>query len=387
MNGPQKIRVLVVDDSVVVRRIISDVLAADPAFEVAGVAATGKIALAKLDQINPDIVTLDMEMPEMDGLTTLREIRKVRRGLPVIMFSTLTQSGAAATINALTSGADDYVTKPANVGSVTEAIHQIREALIPKIKLLCARRLSPAGAPRRMPVTTPPSLPPNVKPRLPNLERRIEVLAIGTSTGGPNALNELLQGLPGNLPVPLVIVQHMPPMFTRMLAEHLTAKTPVRTTEAAHGDRLEAGHGWVAPGGRHMVVFREGSDIRIRLNEDPPENSCRPSVDVLFRSVAAAYQDRALGVILTGMGQDGMRGSEQLCRCGSPILAQDEASSVVWGMAGAVVHAGLAEAVLPLNQLSQLIIRKLHVGRPEWIPSQALSATPIQSNSLCLPCH
>jgi two-component system chemotaxis response regulator CheB len=352
-----------------------------------GVAATGKIALAKLDQINPDIVTLDMEMPEMDGLTTLREIRKVRRGLPVIMFSTLTQSGAAATINALTSGADDYVTKPANVGSVTEAIHQIREALIPKIKLLCARRLNPAGGPKRMPAAPQTPLQPYVKPRLPNLERRIDVLAIGTSTGGPNALNELLKGLPGNLPVPLVIVQHMPPMFTRMLAEHLTAKTPVRTTEAVHGDRLEAGHGWVAPGGRHMVVVRDGNDLRIRLNDEPPENSCRPSVDVLFRSIAAAYQDRALGVVLTGMGQDGMRGSEQLCRSGSAILAQDEASSVVWGMAGAVVHAGLAEAVLPLNQLSQLIIKKLHVGRPDWIPGQPPSPPPVQSNPLCSPCH
>jgi two-component system chemotaxis response regulator CheB len=373
----RKIRVLVVDDSVVVRRLISDVLVADPAIEVAGIAATGRIALTKIPQLNPDLVTLDVEMPDLDGLGTLREIRKAYPKLPVIMFSTLTERGAAATVDALTCGANDYVTKPANVGSVTAAMEQVTHALIPKIKALCGACLqgAPLAAPSRAftPVNGAPRAlvaPAVVTFASPSLvEQRVEVLAIATSTGGPNALAALLPALPGNLPVPVVIVQHMPPMFTRLLAEHLTAKCAFGVSEAVSGEKLYANHAWIAPGDHHMIVAQNSpAGVVVRTHQGPPENSCRPAADVLFRSVADVFGARALAVVLTGMGQDGMRGSESIRSKGGRVLAQDEASSVVWGMAGAVARAGLADGVWPLDQLGALILRRLQVGRPDWRP-------------------
>ncbi len=349
------VRVLVVDDSVVVRRIVADALAASPGIEVVGTAANGKIALAKLDQVSPDLVTLDVEMPEMDGLETLAEIRRRRPRLPVVMFSTRTERGAAITIDALSRGASDYVTKPANVGGVTAAIEAVREELVPKIMLLCPR-MSPtvaaradarpraaigAAAPRRA-VTIPP-----------------RILAIGASTGGPNALTEVLQGLAPDLGVPVVIVQHMPPLFTALLAERLTKVSALSVSEGVSGARLEPGHVWVAPGSHHMAVERHGEDVRLRIHDGPPENSCRPAVDVLFRSVAAAYSGAALAVVLTGMGEDGLRGARELHTAGAHLLAQDEATSVVWGMPGAVARAGIVDRILPLGAIAGEITRRL----------------------------
>ena len=356
-----KLRVLIVDDSVVIRRIVSDIIAGDSDLEVAGVAANGHIALDRIPQVNPDIVMLDVEMPEMDGLQMLKVLRKRYPRLPVIMFSTLTERGATATIEALALGASDYVTKPANVGRVGEGMARVREDLIPKIKALCSRSfgagrqplLSPAARVRtsKLPVRTGP--------------RRVEIVAIGASTGGPNALAELLPRLPANFPVPVVIVQHMPPVFTKLLADRLAAKCLLAVIEGHAGDELKAGKIWIAPGDYHMDLQKMPNGACIQLNQAPPENYCRPAVDVLFRSVAEVYGATTLAVVLTGMGQDGLRGCESIREAGGQILVQDEASSVVWGMPGFVSRSGLADKELPLQQIGVEILHRVWEGKPK----------------------
>lgn len=354
-----KIRVLVVDDAVVVRRIVTDVLSSDPDIEVVGSAANGRLALQKLAGLKPDLVTLDIEMPELDGLGTLVELRKLYPRLPVIMFSTLTERGAAATLEALARGASDYVTKPANVGSVTLAQERVRDDLVPRIKALCGR-----GAVRPRPATAPPRAPAaaGAAPR-PALPQRVDLLAIGVSTGGPNALASVIPALPADFPLPVVIVQHMPPVFTRFLAERLASTSRLAVREGEEGGVVEPGVVWVAPGSSHMVLRRDGEVLRLRLTQDPPENSCRPAVDPLFRSAAALVGGRTLALVLTGMGQDGLRGAEEIRKAGGVVLAQDEASAVVWGMPGAVVGAGLADAVLPLEKVTVELIQRAGVGR------------------------
>jgi two-component system chemotaxis response regulator CheB len=349
-----KIRVLVVDDSVVVRRVVGDALAGDPDVIVAGTAPSGRIALAKIPQVNPDLVTLDIEMPDLDGLETLAALRKVYPRLPVIMFSTLTRRGATATLDALAAGATDYVTKPTGLAAPA-ALAFIRAELLPRIKALGARG-RPAAHAALPPAPRRAAAP--CRPRGP-----IEVVAIGVSTGGPNALADLLPSLPGSFPVPVLVVQHMPPMFTRLLADRLDVQSALRVVEAQAGDQLEAGGVWIAPGDYHMVVQRDGATVRIGTHQGPHENSCRPSVDVLFRSVSDVYGDRAMAVVLTGMGQDGLLGCERLHEAGARILVQDAATSVVWGMPGFVANAGLAEAVLPLQALGPAITARAREGR------------------------
>jgi two-component system chemotaxis response regulator CheB len=353
-----KIRVLIVDDAVVVRRMVGDVLAADPDIEVAGAAATGRIALAKIPQVNPDVITLDVEMPDMDGLQTLAQIRKTHPKLPVIMFSTLTERGASATLDALSLGATDYVTKPANVGSVAAALQRIREQLIPKIKLWSGRHAAP------------PLAAAVARPGPPGPARRtgpvsaVEVVVIGVSTGGPNALAELLPALPADLSVPVLVVQHMPPVFTQLLAKRLDTACKVRVHEASAAAVSTPGTVWIAPGDFHMTVTRTPVGPRLLLNQGPPENSCRPAADVLFRSAASAYGAGVLAVVLTGMGQDGLRGCEAVAEAGGQVLAQDEATSVVWGMPGFVARAGLADRVLPLPVIAHEVVRRVHATRP-----------------------
>lgn len=352
-----KIRALIVDDAVVVRRMVGDVLASDPDIEVAGVAANGRIALAKIPQVNPDVVTLDVEMPDMDGLETLAAIRKTYPKLPVIMFSTLTERGASATLDALSRGATDYVTKPANVGSVAAALQRIREQLIPKIKQWCGRLPSPPPTP------APAGARPQATVRRSAVAAAVEVVVIGVSTGGPNALAELLPNLPADLSVPVLIVQHMPPVFTQLLAKRLDTACQVRVHEASAHARPTPGTVWIAPGDFHMTVVRELSGPRLLLNQGPPENSCRPAADVLFRSAAAAYGAGVLAVVLTGMGQDGLRGCETVVEAGGRVLAQDETTSVVWGMPGFVARAELADRVLPLPMLAGEIARRVQTSR------------------------
>jgi two-component system chemotaxis response regulator CheB len=381
------ISVLVVDDSVVVRRLIVDALGEAPGIQVVGTAANGLLAQAKIDQLKPDVVTMDIEMPQMDGIEAVRELRKRHAALPVIMFSTLSAAGATATLEALAAGATDYVTKPSNVGSVQESIAAVREQLVPRIQALGGRRRPPAAAPPRGPAPAAglrpgaaparPGLPPpggarppaaGPAPARPAAARRgpqgrIDILAIGSSTGGPDALTKVLTGLPADLPVPVVITQHMPPVFTKMFAERLDRSIPLKVVEAGDGMGLEAGTVYIAPGDRHLVFTRRGTATVTQLSNAPQENSCRPAVDVMFRSVAALYGGTAFATVLTGMGQDGRGGAKVLRDAGCEILAQDEASSVVWGMPGAVVGAGLADEVLPLDRIAGALLNRVRVGR------------------------
>ena len=352
------IRILVVDDSVVIRKLLGVTLSSDPDLQVVGSAGDGRIALAKIAQLQPDLVTLDIEMPVLNGLEALKELRKSHPKLAVIMFSTLTERGAAATLDALALGASDYATKPSNVGSPAAAIAAIRSELIPKIKALCA---GPSKTLKSLPPPRP--LAPVKRPA----NRRIEIVAIGTSTGGPNALAEVLPRIPRNFPVPIVVVQHMPPIFTRFLAERLAGRCQIAVEEGSAGVTLSAGRSWIAPGNFHMTVARSGLSWRLNLNQDPAENSCRPAVDVLFRSVAAVYGANALGVVMTGMGSDGVLGAQRLREAGGEVIIQDEASAVVWGMPGLVYASGNADAVYPLEQLGPEIVRRVansHAPRP-----------------------
>lgn len=346
-----KIRVLIVDDSTVIRRLLSDTLASDVELEVAATAPNGKIALAKIPQVNPDVITLDMEMPEMDGLQTLTAIRQQYPKLPVIMFSTLTQRGAEQTFDALAKGASDYVTKPANVGSITDGIRAIQQQLIPKIKGLCHRSATMAAQVPR--ITT------GIKQQVPSPPARIDVVAIGVSTGGPNALASVLPQISESFPVPIVIVQHMPPVFTQHLATRLNQLSPLQIKEAKAGDVLLPGTAWIAPGDFHLTLRRTGNQITAVTDQGTPENSCRPAVDVLFRSCAQLFGSGVLAVVLTGMGQDGLRGCEAVRQMGGRVFAQDQGSSVVWGMPGAVSQAGLAHQILPLTQIPSEITREV----------------------------
>jgi two-component system chemotaxis response regulator CheB len=355
-----RIRVLVVDDAVVIRRMITEALGSDPDIEVVGTSANGRIALQKIPQVNPDIITMDVEMPEMDGLQTVRELRKTYPKLPVIMFSTLTLRGAESTLDALAAGATDYVTKPANVGNILEGIARLKSEIMPKIKLHCRHLLPTAAKPAPpAPIATPQGVTVAVAPVQAQLPK---IFAIGCSTGGPNALAALFGAITVPLPVPCVVVQHMPPLFTKMLAERLGKNSPNKFFEGAENQPIEPGSVYIAPGGMHMEVRRDKFGARLHLTEEPPENSCRPAVDVLFRSVVAAYGADVLGLIMTGMGQDGLRGCRLIKEKGGKIIAQDEATSVVWGMPGCVVQDGLADKVLPLPEITGEVMRRLKMN-------------------------
>lgn len=358
------VRVLVVDDSVVVRRIVSDVLGRADGIEVAATAPNGRIALQKIPQVAPDLVTLDVEMPEMDGIETLKALRVDHPDLPVVMFSTVTERGAAVTLEALMHGANDYVTKPANVGSVEESMARVGAELVPRIHALCPRATAPAPAGRRSTIEIRPAAASGAPvPRPLGPPRRVDLVVIGVSTGGPNALAELIPALPADLAVPVLIVQHMPATFTRLLAERLDGRSPLAVREAAGGEAIGAGQVWIAPGDRHLEVAPGPGGLVLRTHDGEKENSCRPAVDVLFRSAAAATGEHTLGVVMTGMGRDGQRGSADLVRTGARVVVQDEASSVVWGMPGAVVEAGAHDAVVPLAGLAREIVDRVALGR------------------------
>lgn len=364
-----KARVLVVDDAVVVRRIVTDLLQEEPDLEVVGTAPNGRIALQKITQLNPDLVTLDVEMPVLDGLATLKQLRVTHPDLPVIMFSTLTERGASVTMDALMNGANEYVTKPANVGSVTEAMARIREDLVPKIHTLTGGdRSRPGGASGTRPPAARRAARPVPKPT-PSPRRRstatVDCVVLGVSTGGPNALAEVIPSLPGDLRVPVLVVQHMPAMFTRLLAERLDSHSPLKVRESAGREPVRAGEVLIAPGGRHLEVRASAGGAVAHVTDAPMENSCRPSADVLFRTAASVYGDGVLAVVLTGMGADGRRGCEHVREAGGVVLAQDRATSVVWGMPGAVADAGLVDEVVPLGDVAARI--EARVGAPTTV--------------------
>jgi two-component system chemotaxis response regulator CheB len=349
----RKKRVLLVDDAVVVRKALSLAIAQDQELEVAGTAVNGRVALAKFPALKPDIVLLDFEMPEMDGLETVCELRKIDSRVPIIMFSSLTERGASVTLEALSLGATDYVTKPSNV-DMAATLAAISRELIPKIRALC--RLSEVRFNGATAKPTQEARPICAPPR-PRLLSPVQVVAIGVSTGGPDALARVLPFLPANFPVPIVIAQHMPPIFTSLLAARLSAKSELLVRECVSGQTLIPGCAVIAPGDFHMVASQQDGCVVLKTHQGPKENFCRPSVDVLFHSIARVYGARALAVVLTGMGQDGLKGCETLRSLGARIYVQDEASSVVWGMPGFVAKGGLADKILPLDQMGAEIVR------------------------------
>lgn len=359
----QPIRILIVDDSVLIRGALVRELSRDPELRVVGVAENGRIALDRVKNVSPDIILLDIGMPEMDGLEFLDVLRGQGHRIPVLVLSSLTQRGTLVTIEALSAGASDYVAKPSRVTDSPSTLEALIETLVAKIKLLAQARAEPPRSP------TPSASEERGKRRRKSHElpprRRVDIVAIGVSTGGPSALAEVIPVLPAELPVPVVVVQHMPPRFTAQLARSLGGRSAIRVVEGASGDEVVPGCVFIAPGDRHMVVHRTPADrIELVTHRGPRVNSCRPAVDVLFESVASVYGRNVLAVVLTGMGFDGLNGSRRVVDEGGEVIAQDEASSVVWSMPRAVSEAGLAREVVPLSAVADMILRRVAFARP-----------------------
>lgn len=389
MSEPvRKIRVMVVDDSAVIRGFFINMLESSPMIEVVASAGNGEIALNVLKRqgehrVEVDVLTLDIEMPVMDGLTALPEILKLSPKTRVILASSLSQDGAAETVKGLSLGAADYIPKPSKPQD-REAMYKFSRKLLAKVKILAGQPVSeepeeeeapaapvpaapatPASAPRPAPIA--PAAPSGITkmPRTedvvlrpaPTVQKVPEAIAIGCSTGGPQALNTLFRALKGRkFKVPVFITQHMPPHFTTMLANQLQEVSGIPSAEGQEGDIVEPGRIYLAPGDFHMLVRRSASTVGIYLNKGPQENFCRPAVDPMLRSLTEAYGDRLLVLIMTGMGADGMLGCKQVVEKGGTVFAQDKATSIVWGMPGAVATAGLCTQVLPLAELPNALI-------------------------------
>ena len=371
---PKKLRVLVVDDTIVYRKAVSDILAEIPGVEVVGIAHNGKIAMSKIASLKPDLLTLDIEMPEMNGLEVLAELQKSHPCIGAIMLSTLTADGSDMTMKALELGAFDFILKPQSSANQQEGKAQIKAALQPMLeafrqshnassllgtkgvftpKTLLARKPSSLLRPQ---VTSAP-MPPRPAAR----RGKSEIVTIGISTGGPNALSQMLPLLPGDLGVPVVIVQHMPPVFTKSLAASLDAKCALTVKEAQEAEPIQPNTVYIAPGGKQMklVASADGKNRIIKLTNDPPENSCKPSVDYLFRSVGDYYVGRTTAVIMTGMGSDGTKALQLLKQKGALIIAQNEATCVVYGMPKAPIEQGLADIIAPLNKIADEITKSV----------------------------
>jgi two-component system chemotaxis response regulator CheB len=358
----QPLRVLVVDDTVTYRKLARDVLASLSGVEVVGTAANGKIALERVEQHHPDLLLLDLEMPEVDGLEVLRRLKVAGGDVGAIMLSAVTDT--KATMNALELGAFDFIVKPGG-NSLEENVQRLRGELRSKLDAFARTRSirrilhEPAETcARRLPEPTPPASDAAFAGERPHATMTAPaVVALGISTGGPQALTEMLPKLPASLPVPVLIVQHMPPVFTRSLAEDLNGRCALRVCEASDGQVVASGDVLIAPGGKQMRVERENGTVIVRITDDPPELSCKPSVDYLFRSVADVYGGNVVGVIMTGMGSDGVRGCRMLKQRGAAIIAQDQATCVVFGMPRGLVEQGIADVVAPLGDIAGEIVR------------------------------
>ena len=366
----RRIRVMIVDDSVVVRGLFARWVETEPDLEVVATLRTGRDAVNQLERVNPDVAVLDIEMPELDGISALPLLLAKKRNLIIIMASTLTRRNAEISFRALALGASDYIPKPESTREATAA-ETFRHDLVQKIRSLGAkvRRTVPASA-------SPPLAPGLDRPREPwsrpspaaianpqLLRRAFSTLAprallVGSSTGGPQALMTLVGEIGSVIDrFPVLITQHMPPTFTTILAEHLARSSRRPAHEAVDGEIVRAGQIYLAPGGRHMRVVRLGTDTVIALDDGPPINFCKPAVDPLFTSAIDVWQGGVLAVVLTGMGSDGMRGGKDIVAAGGSVIAQDEATSVVWGMPGAAANAGICAAVLPLGQIAPKLVR------------------------------
>ncbi|MFZ0305345.1 MAG: chemotaxis response regulator protein-glutamate methylesterase [Terracidiphilus sp.] len=380
MSDARRRRILIVEDSAVMRSLLRTVISSDSHLEVAGTAADGASALTFLSNERPDLVLLDVEMPVMDGLATLRQMRSRGIRVPVIMCSSLTRRGARVTIDALAGGASDYVAKPTGQAGREASIRALAQELVPKVLALTAPaqpRIAVSGAPG---VVTP--FLSGVQAPVPRMLPRAtapSVLVIGVSTGGPAALEILLPALPAGFPLPVLIVQHMPELFTRLMAERLNGRCALRVHEATEGEPIGRGKIAIARGNWHLELRPPASAsaaATLHLQQGPPENHCRPAVDVLFRSAAIAFGPAVLAVVLTGMGSDGLIGARMIRQQGGCVLAQDQASSTVWGMPGAVAGAGLADKIVALDRMASEIVKLAGRG------SAAYEATPGPSNIL-----
>lgn len=345
MSTPRPCRVLIVDDSAVVRQLLTEILSADPQIEVIGSAADPYLAREKIKRGNPDVITLDVEMPRMDGLAFLQNLMRLHP-LPVVMISSLTQRGADTTLAALALGAVDFVSKPTL--DVRNGLLGFAEEITTKVKMaarakVCvpARRLAPAAA---------------LLPASPRFRTTDRLIAIGASAGGTEALRVVLEGLPADAPA-VVITQHLPASFSPAFAERLDRHSAMAVREASDGEAILPGHAYLPPGGRHLRVIGDGARWRCRIDDGPAVNRHKPAVDVLFQSVAQAAGANAIGAILTGMGDDGARGLLQMRQAGASTLVQDEASSVVWGMPGAAVRAGAADETVPLHRVAERLLQ------------------------------
>lgn len=362
-------RVMIVEDSAVVRSLLTRILEADPEIAVVASYSNGQQAVTAITRHHPDIVVLDIEMPVMDGLTALPQLIAAVPGLKVIMASTLTRRNADISLQALSLGAADYIAKPENKGQITAS--DFADELLRKVKVLArvgrgARRPEKGAAVEARPArdqSFPLEVPDPGQPislRQPSTQRP-GILAIGSSTGGPKALLAFLEGLDRGFALPIVIAQHMPATFTAILAEHIERRCGLTSREAGHEQPVLGGHVYVAPGDYHTTVARKNGALVTLLDQGPRENFCRPAVDRLLRSVSECFGPAALAVILTGMGQDGLRGCQTIVAGGGAVIAQDAATSVVWGMPGVVAEAGLASAVLPVDEIAGRV-NKLALG-------------------------
>jgi two-component system, chemotaxis family, protein-glutamate methylesterase/glutaminase len=355
-----KLRILVVDDTALFRRVISDALALLPDVEVVGTAPNGKIALERAILLSPDLITLDIEMPEMDGLQTLDALRQRNIKCGVVVVSALTRKGGDLTIRALERGAFDFITKPSG-GDQGSSVADLSNALSPIVRayrrhLEIRSILNSAPVPVSKAAAVPQSPLQGIKPVL----KKSDLILIGVSTGGPNALAVVLPALPANFPAPVLVVQHMPPLFTQSMAASLAKKCSLAVKEAEDGETILAGKVYIAPGGKHMKIANgQQGEMHLRITDDPLENNCRPSVDYLFRSVANHFTGNVTAVIMTGMGNDGVLGLRLLKRRNTHVIAQDEASCIVFGMPGEAIKAGVVDVIAPLDQLADAINRSV----------------------------
>ncbi len=369
-----KVRVLVVDDTIVYRKAISDIVEEIPCAELVGVAHNGKIALEKIKQLKPDLLTLDVEMPVMNGIETLSEIGKRYPGVGAVMLSTLTAEGSDMTLKALELGAFDFILKPQQSAHQAESKRILKALLKPIIetysrsarKTSSLRKTEPVSAGRLRRLDRQPPLAfttRRIRNNLPGVLKtaKSEIVTIGISTGGPNALNQILPQIPGDIGVPILIVQHMPPLFTQSLAVSLDKKCSLRVKEAVDREQIQPNVVYIAPGGKQMKLIASGggNNRQIKITDDPPENSCKPAVDYLFRSIADYYVNRTTAVIMTGMGHDGTKGLELLKTRGAHIIAQDESSCVVFGMPKVPIESGLVDVIAPLNKIAEEIVKSV----------------------------
>lgn len=365
MDNKNPLRVLVVDDTVVYRKAVSDVLSEIPDVEVVGTANNGKIAMSKIASLKPDILTLDIEMPEMNGLDVLASLRTEAPEVGAIVLSTLTHKGGDLTMRALELGAFDFITKPAT-NSIEESKKEIKNNLASMLKAFARRQEIKSILRGKISIQEPAPKRSSrsdllrAVSRMKSLERkrtRAEIVGIGVSTGGPKALSQMIPEIPPDINVPILIVQHMPPIFTSSLAKSLDSKCSIEVREAVDGEIIKSNRVLIAPGGKQMkvVAAADGTNRIIRITDDPPENSCKPSVDYLFRSIAQYYVGRSAGVIMTGMGCDGILGLKLMKRAGSTVIAQDEASCVVYGMPKEAVESGIADIIAPLDRIAKEI--------------------------------